>query len=41
MGIVLYENFGFEVEGIHRRYASREGEYADACSMARIKPSRG
>jgi len=37
-GIALYEKFGFEREGTHRRYAFREGEYVDAYSMARIKP---
>jgi L-phenylalanine/L-methionine N-acetyltransferase len=39
-GIALYEKFGFEREGTHRRYAFRGGEYVDAYSMARIKPSR-
>ncbi len=38
-GIPLYEKFGFEMERTHRRYALREGAYADAYSMARIKPS--
>jgi putative acetyltransferase len=33
----LYEKFGFEIEGTHRRYAFRKGEYVDAYSMARIK----
>ncbi len=37
-GIALYEKFGFEREGTHRRYAFRGGEYVDAYSMARIKP---
>jgi L-phenylalanine/L-methionine N-acetyltransferase len=37
-GIALYEKFGFEVEGTHRRFAFREGEYVDAYSMARLKP---
>jgi len=36
-GVALYEKFGFEVEGTHRRYAFRNGEYVDAYSMARIK----
>jgi len=40
-GIALYEKAGFVREGTHRRYAFREGEYADAYSMARIKPSTG
>jgi L-phenylalanine/L-methionine N-acetyltransferase len=33
----LYEKFGFEIEGTHRRYAFRKGEYVHAYSMARIK----
>jgi L-phenylalanine/L-methionine N-acetyltransferase len=37
-GIALYEKFGFEIEGAHRRLAFRDGEYVDAYSMARIKP---
>jgi putative acetyltransferase len=36
-GIALYEKFGFEIEGTHRRYAFRNGEYADAYSMARVR----
>jgi putative acetyltransferase len=36
-GIVLYEKFGFEIEGTHRRYAFRNGEYVDAYSMARVR----
>jgi len=36
-GIALYEKFGFEVEGTHRRLAFRDGEYVDAYSMARIR----
>ena len=36
-GIALYEKFGFEIEGTHRRFAFRNGEYVDAYSMARIK----
>ena len=27
--IALYEKFGFEVEGTHRRFAFRDGEYVD------------
>jgi L-phenylalanine/L-methionine N-acetyltransferase len=37
-GIALYEKFGFEIEGTHRRFAFRDGEYVDAYSMARLKP---
>ena len=35
--IALYEKFGFEVQGTHRRLAFRDGEYVDAYSMARLK----
>ena len=35
-GIALYEKFGFEKEGTHRRYAFRDGGYVDAYSMARV-----
>ena len=38
IAIALYEKFGFEVEGTHRRLAFRDGEYVDAYSMARLKP---
>ncbi|MGI8860741.1 MAG: GNAT family N-acetyltransferase [Rubrobacteraceae bacterium] len=34
--IALYEKFGFEVEGTHRRFAFRDGEYVDAHVMARL-----
>ena len=36
-GVALYEKFGFEIEGTHRRYAFRKGEFVDAYSMARIR----
>ena len=39
-GIALYERFGFEIEGTHRRYAFRNGDYVDAYSMARLKTPR-
>jgi len=35
--VTLYERFGFEIEGTQRRYAFRNDEYVDACSMARIR----
>lgn len=35
--IALYERFGFEREGTHRRFALRNGEYVDAHVMARLK----
>ncbi len=37
MGIALYEKFGFEREGTHRRYAFRDGGFVDAYSMARVR----
>ena len=36
--IALYRKFGFEVEGTHKAYALRDGEYVDALCMARLKP---
>jgi putative acetyltransferase len=36
-GVALYKKFGFEVEGTHRRYALRNGEYVEAYSMARTR----
>jgi L-phenylalanine/L-methionine N-acetyltransferase len=35
--IALYEEFGFELEGTHRRFAFRNGEYVDAHVMARLR----
>lgn len=35
--IALYERFGFEREGTFRQYAWRDGAYADALAMARIR----
>jgi L-phenylalanine/L-methionine N-acetyltransferase len=37
--IALYRQFGFEVEGTHRAYALRDGQYADVLAMARLHPS--
>jgi putative acetyltransferase len=34
--IALYKKFGFEIEGTHRRMASRNDEYVDGYSMARV-----
>jgi putative acetyltransferase len=36
-GIRLYKRFGFVIEGTHRSYAYREGQWADAYSMARLR----
>ncbi len=38
VAITFYRKFGFEVEGTHKRFALRGGEYADAHVMARLKP---
>jgi L-phenylalanine/L-methionine N-acetyltransferase len=35
--IALYRKFGFEVEGTHKWFALRGGEYVDAHVMARLK----
>jgi putative acetyltransferase len=35
--IALYERFGFEREGLLRAYAWRDGQYADALTMARLR----
>lgn len=34
----LYRRFGFRVEGEHRAYALRDGQYADVLAMARLHP---
>jgi putative acetyltransferase len=33
----LYQRHGFVIEGTHRAYAWREGDWADAYSMARLR----
>jgi putative acetyltransferase len=38
--IALYRKFGFEVEGTHRSYALRAGQYVDTLSMARLRPKQ-
>jgi L-phenylalanine/L-methionine N-acetyltransferase len=35
--ISLYKRFGFEVEGLLRRYAFRDGVFVDAYTMARLR----
>jgi putative acetyltransferase len=35
--IALYRKFGFEVEGTHRAYALRDGQYVDTLAMARVR----
>jgi len=36
--LALYRKFGFEVEGVHRAYALRDGNFADVTAMARLHP---
>lgn len=36
-GIALYKKFGFEIEGTHRKFAFRDGEFVDAYAMARVR----
>ena len=33
----LYKKFGFEIEGVRRDFAFRDGEYVDAYHMARLR----
>ena len=33
----LYKKYGFEIEGVRRDFAFRDGEYVDAYHMARLK----
>ena len=33
----LYKKFGFEIEGVRRSLAFRDGEYVDAYHMARLR----
>ena len=37
--IGLYQKFGFEIEGTHRCFAFRDGQYVDAYFMARLRES--
>ena len=36
-GLHLYKKLGFEVEGIRRNAAFREGKYCDVVMMAQLK----
>jgi putative acetyltransferase len=36
--IAMYRKFGFEVEGTHRAFALREGQFVDSLAMARLHP---
>lgn len=40
IAIALYKKFGFELEGTHRAYSMRNGEYVDSLSMARFHPKQ-
>ena len=33
----LYQNLGFVIEGTHKKFAFRDGEYIDAHTMARVR----
>ena len=35
--IALYKGLGFEIEGTHRKYAFRDGEFIDTYAMARVR----
>jgi L-phenylalanine/L-methionine N-acetyltransferase len=37
--IALYRRHGFEIEGTHRAFALRHGQWADVHSMARMHPN--
>lgn len=37
--IALYEQCGFQIEGTHRAFAFRAGQYVDSLSMARLSPA--
>ena len=37
--IRLYQRHGFVIEGTHRAYAMRDGQYVDAYAMARLHPA--
>lgn len=37
IAIRLYEKHGFEIEGTHRAFALRRGQFVDAYSMARLR----
>jgi putative acetyltransferase len=34
----LYRRFGFEIEGTHRAFSLRDGQYTDTYAMARLHP---
>ena len=39
-GLALYRKFGFEIEGLMRAYAFRNGHFADTYTMARVRGQR-
>lgn len=39
--LALYKKAGFVIEGTHRHYAFRDGQYVDAYALGRIRPGWG
>jgi L-phenylalanine/L-methionine N-acetyltransferase len=37
LAVKLYKKLGFVIEGTHRKYAFRDGTYADVYAMARVR----
>jgi putative acetyltransferase len=35
-GLRLYKKFGFEIEGLKKKFTFRAGQYVDAYAMARL-----
>ena len=38
--LALYRKFGFAIEGTHRNYAFRDGDFVDAYCMARLRSGK-
>lgn len=39
VAVRMYKKFGFVIEGTHRAFALREGQYVDSLAMARLHPN--
>ena len=39
VAIAMYRKFGFAIEGTHRAFALRDGQFVDAIAMARLHPN--